>query len=287
MSDHPIAVVRDVGDLRSVTAAWRREGRRIALVPTMGALHAGHIALVEAGRQAADRVVVSLFVNPKQFGPAEDLGRYPRQEAADRQRLAEAKADLLYAPDLDAMYPAGFATSVSVERALTRTLEGEWRPGHFTGVATVVLKLLLQAAPDVAVFGEKDYQQLQVIRRLVRDLDLETQIMAVPTVRDRYGLALSSRNAALSEAELVIARSLNRVLAEVVGRLRATPDAVEEAQAAATAALLAAGFASVDYVAVLDAESFEPVARAGRGCRVLAAARLGSVRLIDNMPLDA
>jgi pantoate--beta-alanine ligase len=286
MIDRPVPVARDVAGLRWFSAVWRRAGQRIALVPTMGALHAGHVALIEAARRTADRVVVSLFVNPKQFGPSEDFARYPRQEAADHRRLTDAGADLLYAPEVGAIYPDGFATSVSLDGTLTRTLEGEWRPGHFTGVATVVLKLLLQAQPDLALFGEKDYQQLQVIRRLVRDLDLEVDIVAVPTVRDAHGLALSSRNALLSDADLAIARRLNRVLSDAVQRLRAAPDAVDAARADAMAELMAAGFASVDYVAIVDANSLEPVARAAGSCRVLAAVRLGSVRLIDNLPLD-
>ena len=286
MLDQALPVARDVADLRWFAGVWRRAGQRIALVPTMGALHAGHMALVEAAHRVADRVVVSLFVNPKQFGPAEDFARYPRQEGADRRRLADAGVDLLYAPGADAMYPDGFATSVSVEDALTRSLERAWRPGHFTGVATVVLKLLLQARPDAALFGEKDYQQLQVIRRLVRDLDLEIEVIAAPTVRDAHGLALSSRNAALSNSELVVARRLNRVLADVVGHLRAAPSAVEGIRLGAVADLLAAGFGSVDYVAVVDARSLEPVAPARGACRVLAAVRLGGVRLIDNLPLE-
>jgi pantoate--beta-alanine ligase len=286
MADDGVPVVRDVAALRAVVAPWRAAGERVALVPTMGALHDGHLALVAAGRRAAQRVVVSLFVNPKQFGPAEDFARYPRQEAADQRLLARAGVDLLYMPDGDAIYPAGFATSVSLDGALTGGLEGAWRPGHFTGVATVVLKLLLQTRPQIALFGEKDYQQLQVIRRLVRDLDVDVEIAAVPTVRDAHGLALSSRNARLSEAELAVARRLNGVLAAVARRLRSAPESVEAACAEATHALIAAGFGSVDYVAVVDADSLVPVARAVSRCRVVAAARLGAVRLIDNLQLE-
>jgi pantoate--beta-alanine ligase len=287
MVDEAVPVARDVGALRAATAPWRAAGERIALVPTMGALHDGHLALVAAGRRAAQRVVVSLFVNPKQFGPAEDFARYPRQEAADRQLLARAGVDLLYVPGADAMYPAGFATTVSLDGALTASLEGAWRPGHFAGVATVVLKLLLQTQPRLALFGEKDYQQLQVIRRLVRDLDVDAEIVAVPTVRDAHGLALSSRNAMLSADQLDIARCLNVVLAALAARLRAAPDAVAAACAEAIATLTTAGFASVDYLVVVDAASLEPVARAVDGCRILAAARLGAVRLLDNLPLEA
>jgi len=286
MSDDAMPTVRDVAGLRAATAAWRGAGLRLGLVPTMGALHDGHLALVEAARRVADRVVVSLFVNPKQFGPHEDFDRYPRREAADRRRLAAAGVDLLYAPGVAAIYPDGFTTAVAVEGALTQGLEGVWRPGHFAGVATVVLKLLLQAEPRVAAFGEKDFQQLQVIRRMVRDLDVDTEILAVPTVRDGHGLALSSRNQALDAVEIAIARRLNRVLADLVARLRAAPDDVEPARAAAVAALLAAGFGSVDYVAVVRADTLEPVTRVAGACRVLAAARLGAVRLIDNLPLE-
>jgi pantoate--beta-alanine ligase len=286
MSDGAIPVVRDVARLRQAIGSWRRAGQRVALVPTMGALHAGHVGLVDAARRLADRVVVSVFVNPKQFGAGEDFARYPRQEDADRRQLSDAGADLLYAPDAGTMYPDGFATAVSVEGALSQSLEGAWRPGHFSGVATVVLKLLLQAQPDLALFGEKDYQQLQVIRRLVRDLDVTVDIVAVPTVRDVEGLALSSRNAFLREPELVLARQLNRVLAEVVRRVRAAPDASAAACADATATLLAAGFTAVDYVAVVDAQSLEPVLRASGACRVLGAARIGAVRLIDNLALE-
>ena len=286
MAEPTIMVVRDVAALRAAVAPWRQAGARIALVPTMGALHDGHLALVEAARRRAERVVVSLFVNPKQFGPAEDLARYPRQEAADRALLARAGADLVFAPAAAAMYPPGFATTVLLDGPLTATLEGAARPGHFAGVATVVLKLLVQSAPDIALFGEKDWQQLQVVRRLVRDLDLAVEIVAVPTVRDADGLALSSRNARLSSDELAIARRLNRVLGALADRLRAAPERVAAGCADAIASLRAAGFAAVDYVAVVEAESLAPVERAAGRCRVLAAVRLGTVRLIDNLPLE-
>ena len=286
MADEMVPVVRDVAALRAATASWRAAGERIALVPTMGALHDGHLALVAAGRLLAPRVVVSLFVNPKQFGPTEDLARYPRQEAADRRLLAGAHADLVFAPDVVAMYPDGFATTVSLDGALTATLEGAVRPGHFAGVATVVLKLLLQTRPDMVMFGEKDYQQLQVIRRLVRDLDVAVAVVPVPTVRDADGLALSSRNARLATDELAIARRLNKVLGALADRLRAAPEQVAAGCAEATASLLALGFASVDYVAVVEADSLAPVDRAAGRCRIVAAARLGSVRLIDNLPIS-
>ncbi|MEJ0071331.1 MAG: pantoate--beta-alanine ligase [Pseudomonadota bacterium] len=286
MIDPPLPVARDVASLRTATAAWWRAGQRIALVPTMGALHDGHIALVEAGRRAADRVVVSLFVNPKQFGPARILRaiRARRRRTANVSPLPASISSTR--PAWRRCIPTASRPSVSLGGALTESLEGAWRPGHFTGVATVVLKLLLQTQPDIALFGEKDYQQLQVIRRMARDLDLAVEIAAVPTVRDAHGLALSSRNARLSEAELVVARWMNRMLADVAQQLRATPDAVDAVSAGAVSALIAAGFASVDYVAVVDARSLEPVARAAGACRILVAAHLGSVRLIDNLSLE-
>lgn len=276
-----LPIVRDPAALRSAVARLRADGARVALVPTMGALHEGHIALVRAARAACPHVVVSLFVNPTQFGPNEDFARYPRDEARDGAMLAAAGTDLLYAPTVAAMYPDGFATSVSVER-LASGLCGPFRPGHFDGVATVVTKLLVQCAADAAFFGEKDYQQLTLIRRLARDLDIPTAIQGVATVRDADGLALSSRNAYLSPAERKVAPELQRTLAalaETVAGGAATAPAI----AAAIARLGAAGFAPVDYVAVCDAETLEPLVRVDRPARVLAAARLGATRLIDNI----
>lgn len=281
--DHPLlATVRSVPDLRARVALWRREGLRVALVPTMGALHDGHLTLVRRARGLADRVVASVFVNPAQFGPSEDFTRYPRDEAGDAAKLASAGCDLLFAPDVATMYPPGFATGVEVE-ALSRRWEGEFRPGHFRGVATVVTKLLLQALPDVACFGEKDYQQLQVIRRLVADLDIPVRIEGVPTVREADGLALSSRNAYLTPAQRTVAVALNRTLRGVVERLAADPGAVAEVESRARAALLEAGFDAVDYLAVVDAASLEPLLRLDRPARVICTARLGTTRLLDNM----
>jgi len=268
-----LPIARTVADLRARIAAWRRAGETVALVPTMGALHAGHLSLVAIARAEARRTVASLFVNPTQFGPNEDLARYPRREAEDAALLADAGADLLYAPTLDAMYPRGFATAVAV-KDLTDVLCGPFRPGHFQGVATVVTKLLLQALPDAAVFGEKDWQQLQVIRRLAADLDIPVRIVGAPTVREADGLAMSSRNQHLSEDERRVASTLNRVLRDV---------AAGGGAGAARQALLAAGFARVDYVEVRDAETLgEP--SAGRPARVFGAAWLGTTRLIDNVP---
>jgi pantoate--beta-alanine ligase len=249
----------------------------------MGALHEGHLTLVTELSKVVDRAVVSIFVNPTQFGPNEDYTRYPRTEKEDLAKLsALGVVDVAYMPTPDVMYPSGFTTEVSVGGPLTQTLDAVARPGHFTGVATVVSKLLIQTMPDVVAFGEKDYQQLQIIRRMVADLNLPIEIMPVATVRDEHGLALSSRNAYLSADELVSARRLNKILAAAGKRLRqGAPGTVVCEQAKQE--LLAAGFGSVDYVAFADPDSLAPLETfAGRG-RLLAAARLGKTRLIDNM----
>jgi pantoate--beta-alanine ligase len=279
----PLKTVRTVVALRRKVAEWRRRGRRVALVPTMGALHAGHLALVARARRSADRVVVSLFVNPTQFGPDEDFARYPRDEAADRAKLRAAGADLVYAPAVTTIYPAGFATSVSVG-ALADRLDGVHRPGHFAGVATVVAKLLIEVHADIACFGEKDYQQLQVIKRMARDLDIPTRIAGVPTVRERDGLALSSRNAYLSAAERAAAPALHRVLIETAARIHAGMT-IAEAIDRGIADITMAGFGGVDYLAVVDANTLEPLDRPDRLGRILVAATLGRTRLIDNEPL--
>lgn len=279
--------VRTVRELRECVRRWRAQGERVALVPTMGALHEGHLALVGVGRARAGRVLASIFVNPTQFGPNEDLAAYPRDEARDAALLEGAGCDLLFAPPVAEMYPEGFATSVRVAR-LTECLCGPVRPGHFEGVALVVTKLLNQAEADIAVFGEKDWQQLVVIRRLARDLDIATEIVGAPIVREADGLAMSSRNRYLSPAERAVAGALNRVLLAVAGRIAQGAPA-GAACAAAAEALLAAGFASVDYVECRTAESLEPVAQfdPGRPARVFAAARIGRARLIDNVPVGA
>ncbi len=245
----PLPIVRSVAALRAAVAAL--EPGRVALVPTMGALHAGHLALIAAARSAGARhVVASVFVNPAQFGPGEDFDRYPRDEAADAAALGRAGCDLLFAPAVAEVYPAGFATRIEVA-GLTEAFEGAIRPGHFAGVATVVAKLLIAAAPDLAVFGEKDWQQLAVIRRLVADLALPVEIVGAPIVRDPDGLALSSRNAYLSADERARAVALPRALAAAREALRGG-SAVAPTLAAAAAALVAAGFATPDYVALVD-----------------------------------
>jgi pantoate--beta-alanine ligase len=283
MSAKPPTIVRTIAALRAQVAAWRHAGERVALIPTMGALHAGHLSLVALGRHRAERTLASLFVNPTQFAPHEDFEAYPREEAKDVQRLAEAKCDLLFAPSVEEMYAPGFSTTVSVA-GVSAPLDGQARPHHFAGVATIVTKLLIQCGPDIAIFGEKDYQQLQVIRRLVKDLDLPVEVLGAPTVRAEDGLALSSRNAYLSAAERVVAGKLNLVLSAAVEQLRAGRP-VEAVEAEGLAALAEAGFASVDYLEVRDPDDLTrlgPGPLTGPG-RILAAARIGRTRLIDNM----
>lgn len=276
-------IVRTIADLRARVTAWRhRDGARVGVVPTMGALHDGHLALVRRALEDCDRVVVTLFVNPRQFGPNEDFARYPRDESADAAKLAGVGAHLLYAPDIEEMYGEGFATTVAVA-GITEFLEGAVRPHHFAGVATVVAKLLNQAQADDAYFGEKDYQQLVVVRRLAADLDIATRIHGVPTVRDGDGLALSSRNAYLSPDERRIAPALHRALADLAVALGRTDGPAGALVEAARQTILAAGFTAVDYVELRDAETLSPVIDKGRPARILAAVRLGQVRLIDNV----
>lgn len=274
---------RTTSDLRARVAAWRAAGERVALIPTMGALHDGHLSLVRLAATRADQIVVSLFVNPRQFGPDEDFAAYPRDERRDGALLAEAGCDLLYAPDAETVYPAGFSTTVGVG-GVSLALEGAIRPGHFDGVATVVAKLLIAAAPDIAVFGEKDYQQLQVIRRMTRDLDLPVEILGAAIVRDGDGLALSSRNAYLTSEQRLVAPALYQALREAAEALgRGAPVLTVEDRA--IKALAAAGFDRVDY---FEARTPDDLNRLGPGppaapARILAAARLGKTRLLDNV----
>jgi len=275
-------VIPTVADLRAAVKNWRRTGLRVALVPTMGALHAGHLSLVAEARRRAGRVIVSIFVNPAQFAPHEDFDRYPRDLDRDLGRLAEqGVTDIVFAPPVGELYPQGFATKIEVAGPALG-LETEFRPHFFSGVATIVAKLLIAANPHVAVFGEKDYQQLLVIRRLVHDLSLDIDIVGAPILREADGLAMSSRNAYLDPRQRAIAGQFNRVLCAAAAQVRGGT-AISAAEKSATDALLQSGFASVDYVAVRDADTLgKPESPAGP-MRVLAAATIGNTRLIDNM----
>lgn len=277
-------ILRDLPSLRAAVEALKADGKQLALVPTMGALHDGHMALVEEARRHGRHVVVSIFVNPKQFGPNEDLDAYPRREAKDAQLLAAAAVDILWAPSVEVMYPAGFATNISVS-GVSEGLDGAARPGHFDGVATVVAKLFNQVRPDVAIFGEKDYQQLEVIRRMVADLDIGTEIIGMPTQRAEDGLALSSRNAYLSDAERKAALALPRALGEAKRQIE-KGEPVDAALAKAIATLSQHGFDPVDYVTLCDAATLEPIHAADRPARLLGAAKLGKTRLIDNIAVE-
>lgn len=275
-------IVRTGEELREALAPWRGNGERIALVPTMGALHAGHIALVEKARAIADRTVVSIFVNPTQFAPHEDLRRYPRSEEDDLKQLSEHGVDLAWAPSVEEMYPEEFSTRIMPGSA-AEGLETDFRPHFFCGVATIVAKLFNQVRPDYAVFGEKDYQQLIVVKQLARDLNMGLDVVAVPTVREKDGLALSSRNAYLSDSERAVAPKLKIVLSEVA-EAAAHGTSVAHLKAEAQVRLLMLGYSKVDYVEVRDAETLGAFdADSGRPGRVLGAAWLGPTRLIDNV----
>ncbi|RBO52179.1 pantoate--beta-alanine ligase [Rhodovulum sp. BSW8] len=278
-------ILRSLEALRAVRAEWRAEGARVAVVPTMGALHDGHLSLAAAAKAAADRVIVTIFVNPRQFNDPGDLARYPRTEARDAEKLAPLGVDALYVPAADQVYPPGFATSVSVS-GVSEGLCGAHRPGHFDGVATVVTKLLLQTGADCAFFGEKDFQQLMVVRRLVRDLDIPVEIVGCPTVREPDGLALSSRNALLPGDSRAMAPALYRALEAARQALEAGAGA-ETTLATARAAIMAAGFAEVEYLELRAAADLAPLEAADVPARLLVAAHLGGVRLIDNIPVAA
>jgi pantoate--beta-alanine ligase len=282
-----LPVARSRTALRDALASWRAAGERIGLVPTMGALHEGHLSLVRLARTGAHKVVASLFVNPAQFGPGEDFTTYPRDEARDAALLQAAGCDLLYAPDAGEIYPPGFATAVAVS-GVTAEMEGAARPGHFAGVATVVTKLLIQASPDIVVFGEKDYQQLQTIRRLALDLDLPVEILAAPIVRDVDGLALSSRNAYLTTTQREAAPALQRALRSAKAAIEAGERA-DETERAGRAAVLAAGFDAVDYFELRRADDLMRLGPGpvGGSARLLSAARLGRTRLLDNVAVNS
>jgi len=279
-----VQIIRELSALRNTVRTWQTNNRRIALVPTMGALHAGHMALVAEARKRADRVVVSLFVNPTQFAPGEDLAAYPRKGEEDAAMLEDAGIDVLWMPGVEAMYPEGFATTISVA-GVSEGLEGAHRPGHFDGVATVVAKLLGQVQPDLALFGEKDFQQLAVVRKMVADLNIRVGIVGVPTERDGDGLALSSRNVYLTPEERTAARALPDALNEAAVAISAG-ESVENVLQRARAKLEAAGFGPIDYIELCDAASLRPVREMKGNLRLLAAAKLGRARLIDNVAVD-
>lgn len=279
-----LPVVRTVAELRRTIHGWRRRSKSVAMVPTMGSLHDGHLSLVQLARKTARRTVVSIFVNPTQFGPNEDFNAYPRNEQRDWEKLASARVDLLYAPSVNAMYPEDFSSRVDVI-GLTARLEGASRPHHFSGVTTVVTKLFMQCLPDYAIFGEKDYQQLLVVKQMVRDLDMPIQIVAAPTMREPDGLAMSSRNAYLTGAERSIAPRLYAVLAEV-SRLLSAGQPIHEAVYLGRDWLAGAGF-RVDYLELRDAETLLPLedSHVTEPARLLTAVFLGRTRLIDNVPV--
>lgn len=276
-------MVRTIADLRAAVARWRTAECTVGLVPTMGGLHDGHLALVRQARAECDRVVATIFVNPTQFNEQADFNSYPRDEARDAAGLKAAGADLLFAPSAEGMYPVGFATTVAVS-GLTDCLCGVSRPGHFTGVSTVVAKLLLQALPDVAYFGEKDYQQYLVIRRMTRDLDIPVRIAAVATVRAADGFALSSRNQLLTPEQRHRAAALFQVLSDVAERLSKGAPAQPEL-ARGRAALIEAGFGRIDYLDLRHGETLAALERAEAPARLFAAVWLGETRLIDNVPV--
>jgi pantoate--beta-alanine ligase len=277
-----IGTIRTLARLRKATANFRDRGETVALVPTMGALHAGHLALIHVAHRRADRVVVSIFVNPTQFAPHEDLASYPRTMASDMAALRRLNVDLVWAPDTAVMYPEGFATRIAPEGAALAGLEDAYRPHFFGGVATVVAKLFLQCLPDVAVFGEKDYQQLKVVTQMTRDLNLPVKVIGAPTVRDTDGLALSSRNAYLSATERAAAPTLYRVLNACAKQIR-QGEAIAGVLAGGRDAIASAGFA-LDYLEARHAETLQPVEASGASpLRLLVAARIGTTRLIDNI----
>lgn len=276
-------IIRDIAMLHRAVTALKQGGKSVALVPTMGALHEGHLSLVRMAKRVADQVVVSIFVNPTQFGPNEDFAAYPRDEARDAALLAQEGTGVLWAPAVTTVYPPGHSTHVEVAE-LGADYCGAARPGHFDGVATVVAKLFNQVRPDVAIFGEKDWQQLAIIRRMARDLDFAIDILGAPIARDPDGLALSSRNAYLSKEQRAAATAFPDALHAAAKAIAGGAD-VGEALAKAEAAIVQGGFESVDYVALADAESLERLSAFRKPARLLAAARIGKTRLIDNLPV--
>ncbi len=275
--------IRVIAELRQTIAQWRQRGQSVALVPTMGALHEGHLALVRAAQTSAERIVVSIFVNPGQFGPNEDFSTYPRREADDAALLAAQGVDLLWAPDVATIYPAGHATRISIA-GLDNMMCGAARPGHFEGVATIVAKLFNQVQPDVALFGEKDWQQLAIIRRMARDLDFALTITGVPIVREADGLAMSSRNAYLLASQRQAATALPMAMQAAVTAIAQGGD-IATILADTKAAILSAGFDAIDYCDLRDGDSLKAMTTARAGARLFVAARIGNTRLIDNIPI--
>ncbi|WP_340241398.1 pantoate--beta-alanine ligase [Sulfitobacter pontiacus] len=274
-------IIRTLVELRSKVAGWKAAGESVAVVPTMGALHQGHLSLVRAAKEACDRVIVTIFINPKQFNNPDDYKNYPRTEEEDARKLIALKADVVYVPDGEQMYPNGFATTVSVE-GITQGLCGAHRAGHFDGVATIVTKLFTQTQADKAFFGEKDYQQLQVVTRLARDLDLPIEVIGCPTIREEDGLAMSSRNLLLSDRARTWAPELHRAMEEMSEGLLAGGD-LETLRAAAVSRVERAGFTQVEYLDLRSADQLELMTTPNRPARLLAAAWLAGVRLIDNI----
>lgn len=279
MSTPPI--LRTKADLRVAVAAWKAAGESVGVVPTMGALHQGHLSLVRAAKAECDRVIVTIFVNPKQFNSSEDLEKYPRTEARDAEKLMPFAVDAIYVPEPDQIYPDGFATTVSVA-GVTEDLEGAFRPGHFDGVSTVVTKLFTQTQADRAYFGEKDYQQLMLVSQLARDLDLPTQVVGCPTIREEDGLALSSRNLLLSDRARIVAPALNAAMVQAAEAIVAGAP-VGDALDIARRQVLAAGFVDVEYMALRSAARLQELQELSAPARLLAAANLAGVRLIDNI----
>lgn len=278
-------ILRRLSDLRALTTQWHRDGEVIGVVPTMGALHQGHLSLVEAAKAGCDRVIVTIFVNPKQFNNPEDLANYPRTEQEDAEKLAPYGVDAIYVPDPDQIYPEGFSTTVTVA-GLTDVMEGPFRPGHFEGVAIVVAKLFLQTQANRAYFGEKDYQQLLVVRRMARDLDIPIEVIGCPTVREPSGLAMSSRNLLLSSDGLKVAARKHEIMREMASDL-STGKGFEAVAETAHAKLIESGFTKVEYIDLRCAETLEALTQASRPARLFITAWADGVRLIDNIPVPA
>ncbi|MCF6214692.1 MAG: pantoate--beta-alanine ligase [Emcibacter sp.] len=281
-----VKVIRAKKELRTQIKEWHMKGLRVGMVPTMGALHHGHLSLIKEIQKHVDKVVVSIFVNPKQFGPNEDFDKYPRQETADIKKLAEVHTDLLYAPSAKEIYPDGFLTNVKVTK-ITEGLCASKRPGHFDGVTTVVTKLLLQCLPDVALFGEKDFQQYTVLKQLADDLDIPTEVICGKLIRDEDGLATSSRNVYLTPDERQIALEIPRTLRRIVNDIEGNICSIEESLNRGIEHLLKSGFKEIQYLEIRKSRNLEPVSDViTEPSRVLVAAVVGGVRLIDNMPIQ-